>query len=68
MVLFLYFGLNDNATTFVWASLKHLYTLDKYLLIFVVSSISEILSFEHLRVKDKYFQRLRPWDGEGSSV
>ena len=62
MVLFLYFGLNDNATTFVWASLKHLYTLDKYLLIFVVSSISEILSFEHLRVKDKYFQRLRPWD------
>ena len=29
---------------------------------FVISSISEKLSFEHLRVKDKYFQRLRPWD------
>ena len=29
---------------------------------FVISSISEKLSFEHLRAKDKYLQRFRPWD------
>ena len=56
MVLFQYFGLNLMMQQLYLSFVETSYTLDKYLLIFVVSGVCERLFFGHLRAKVKHFQ------------